>query len=1267
MPDSSVRIQRAPVVFPTYTPAAPQKNPLFLENRVYQGSSGRVYPLPVIDRIAEHPVDRAWDAVHLENDFLRVMILPEIGGRIHVAQDKTNGYDLIYRQRAIKPALVGLAGPWLSGGIEFNWPQHHRPATFMPVDVEIEEHADGSKTVWLSDHDPMLRMKGMHGVCLHPGRAVIELKVRAYNRTPLPQTFLWWANVATQVHEGYQSFFPPDVHYVADHAKRAMSAYPLCEGTYYGVNYGTRPQHGVPPNEHPTQFVPPWVKDENDRKDAKRGSDIRAGMAEDASQDRSATAPSYAPNDLSWYANIPVPTSYMAMGSREDFFGGYDHLCRAGIVHIADHHISPGKKQWTWGNSAFGYAWDCNLTTPDENGVYPPYIEIMAGVYTDNQPDFSFLAPGETKTWSQYWYPIREIGPATHANLEAAVSIRKSPTGTSGSTCRIGVAVTRPHDASRIIVEGRGRTFHDETLTIAPDRPHVFDLRLPRGITVSDLSVTVRECRAESSASPQRSSFGKPAEDKMAGRPDPAADSSSRILLCYTPRSQSNGTEPPAAAPAFPRRDRGVSPLPSRAGRPGHPVPPPATEPAAPREIASADQLYLTGLHLDQYRHATRKPELYWREALRRDPGDARCNTALGGWHLRRGEFDAAEQHLRTAIGRLTERNPNPTEGESYYLLGLTLRYLSRDDDAYDAFYKATWNQAWQSAAYHALAEIDCTRGDWPAALDHLDRSLRTNTDHLRARDLKAMVLQRLGHHEEATSLVRSTVSLDRLDWWARWLNGDTLDCDTQTRLDLAHDLARAGFFSEAIALLSSVPPTPMRGSARESGDRTTPPAAPAFALTSEATQNAGTAPLVAYTAAWLCARRDAVALANATRTSRSTRRQQSADTRVWLKRAAAASPDYCFPARLEELVILQWAITVNPRDGRAPFYLGNLLYDRRRYDEAITCWETSARLLPRYSVVWRNLGIAYFNVRQQARRARRAYDRAFQANPRDARLLFERDQLWKRIGVEPKPRRRALEKHRALVRERDDLTIELCSLYNQTDQPAPAAALLAGRRFQPWEGGEGQALAQHGRAHLALGRAALARGDAAEAKRLFEAALATPENLGEARHPLANASDIHFWLGEACAALGDAAGAREHWIAAATFSGDFQEMAVRAYSEMTYYSALAWARLGEARRSRKLLTELRAYARRLARTDAKVDYFATSLPTMLLFNDDLQARQQTTALFLEAQAELGLGNRRGARQKLQTVLRRDPNHAAAADLLGELPKSKSTIEPRIL
>jgi len=768
-----VQARREPVVLPTYAPAAPDKNPMFLEKRVYQGSSGKVYPLPFIDRISETKSDVEWDAVHLENEFLYVMILPQLGGRIHVLRDKTNGYDLVYNQPVIKPALVGLAGPWASGGIEFNWPQHHRPATFMPVDVEIERDSDGSVTVWLGDHDPMARMKGMHGVCLHPGRAVLELKVRAYNRTPFVQTFLWWANVATRVHEAYQSFFPPDVHYIADHAKRATCEYPLCQGHYYGVDYGTRGRKGVPSGERPPHYLPP-------------------------------DAPSYPPNDLSWYANIPVPTSYMCMETKEDFFGGYDYKARAGLVHVADHRIAPGKKQWTWGNHEFGYAWDRNLTDADATGEFAPYIELMAGVFTDNQPDFSFLQPGETKSWSQYWYPIREIGAAQHANLDAALSLR-----IHDGRVRAGISATREFPGARVVLECGGRRLFERKADISPSSPFICEMAFPGDEKETSLRLS-------------------------------ALDREGREILSYTPKPRVKGR-----------------------------LADPATEPLTPAEISTVEELFLIGLHLGQYRHATRSPELYWREALRRDPSDARCNNALGLWHLRRGEFEPAETHLRHAVERLTRHNPNPYDGEPYYNLGLCLRFLGREDEAGEAFAKAAWNQAWKAPACHALAELDCRRQDWTAALNQLNATLQVANDNLRARDLKAIVLRRLGRAEEASLLLRENLALDPLDWWAKHLDGQKLACDSQVRLDIAHDCARAGLWEDAEELLSAAP------------------------------KEDGTAPLLAYTLAWV-------------------REKAGKPAQAVRRQAQAACPDYCFPARIEEIAVLESAMAANPEDPRA-------------------------------------------------------------------------------------------------------------------------------------------------------------------------------------------------------------------------------------------------------------------------------------------------------------------------------------------------------------
>jgi tetratricopeptide (TPR) repeat protein len=1084
---------------------------MFLEKRVYQGSSGCVYPLPFIDRIAAEAVEHSWQAAHIENEFLRVMVLPEIGGRIHIGMDKTNGYDFFYRQNVIKPALVGLAGPWISGGVEFNWPQHHRPATFMPVQILLQEHEDGSRTIWCSDHDPMNRLKGMHGICLHPGKAYVELKVQLYNRTPFTQTFLWWANAAVHVHELYQSFFPPDVQHVADHAKRAVSRFPLCDGLYYGINYGTRAKSGVPVDEKPNKFIP-------------QGN--------------------YAPNDLSWYANIPVPTSYMALDSSEDFLGGYDHKRRAGVVHVADHHIAPGKKQWTWGNHEFGYAWDRNLT--DEDG---PYIELMAGVFTDNQPDFSFLGPWETRTFSQYWYPIQEIGAVRWANQDAALSLR-----VMDGKARVGICTTQAFPHARVLLATKSLQVRRVwVLDLVPGKPFVETCEIPQHCLDTDFEVVVER-------------------------------NDGRKILCYAPRRISD-----------------------------RPLPPPATEPLLPEQIPGNDDLYVTGLHLDQYRHATRNPEAYWLEALRRDPGDSRCSNAMGIWHLRRGEFEAAREFFRRAIGRVTERNPNPRDGEPYYNLGLTLRYLDRDQESYDAFYKATWNAAWQAAAFLELAELDVKRNHWGPAIGHLRSSLRTNSENSNARNLAVVALRALGQEADAARLLDETLLLDPLDCWARYLKTNSQPKDNQLVLDLAFDYARSGLFREAIEILNRA----------------------------NRNANDGTVPIVLY------------ALAHFDRLIGDT----TGAERISLE-AAQVSPDYCFPSRLEELIILRAAIVANPRDARAPYYLGNLLYDRRRHREAISLWEQSARLDPSFSVVWRNLGIGYFNVTGDVARARSAFDKAIEVAPADARVLYERDQLWKRLGESPSRRLPELEQHAELVSLRDDLSVELVSLYNQTRQHNEALKVLERRRFQPWEGGEGLALGQHVRTHISLGKEELSRGNAAGAGEFFEAALNAPENLGEAKHLLADYSDVYFWLGTAFQALGHDADARQSWEHAAHHKGDFDEMSVRKFSEMTYYKALALKRLNRTGEAEELLSALLAYAETLAKQETKTDYFATSLPAMLLFNDDPQRRNTVTGLFLQAQAWLGLGDRDKAQQLITQVVELDRNHPLAADLLSDIDLS---------
>ncbi|MCR5623388.1 MAG: DUF5107 domain-containing protein, partial [Treponema sp.] len=408
----NVQIWEEEVIIPTYETGKADKNPMFLEKRVYQGSSGKIYPYPATQEISLEKKDKAWHAVWLENAYLKVMILPELGGRIQRAIDKTNNYDFVYYNHVIKPALVGLLGPWISGGIEFNWPQHHRPTTYMPVDYIIRENSDGSKTLLTSDVDQMNGTKEITGFTLYPDKAYIEIRGQLYNRTPLPQTFLWWANPAVPVNDNTQSIFPPDVHSVYDHGKRAVSRFPIATSEYYKHDYS----EGV---------------------------------------------------DISRYKNIPVPTSYMAEPSAYNFVGGYDYGVKAGLLHVADHHVSPGKKQWTWGCGDFGKAWDRNLT--DSDG---PYIELMTGMYCENQPDFTWLKPYEEKVFHQYFMPYKACGQVKNASIDAVLNVEE----TDGKLY-ICVYATSERKGAKLIVTEKGREIYAEKISVSPTE--IYEKKIP--------------------------------------------------------------------------------------------------------------------------------------------------------------------------------------------------------------------------------------------------------------------------------------------------------------------------------------------------------------------------------------------------------------------------------------------------------------------------------------------------------------------------------------------------------------------------------------------------------------------------------------------------------------------------------------------------------------------------------------------------------------------------------------------------------------------
>ena len=1097
--NSDVKIWEEDIVIPTYGTGKPEKNPIFLERRVYQGSSGVVYPYPVIEKIFDEKKDKTYHACFLENMYLKIMILPELGGRIQMAYDKTKQRHFIYYNEVIKPALVGLTGPWISGGVEFNWPQHHRPTTFEPLDFCIEESSDGSKTVWCNEIERMSRTKGLIGFTLYPQKAYLEISVKIYNRTPYPQTFLWWANPAVHVNDHYQSVFPPDVYAVFDHGKRDVSTYPVATGKYYKVDYSS----GV---------------------------------------------------DISKYKNIPVPTSYMAVSSKYDFVGGYEHDSHGGLLHIANHNISPGKKQWTWGNGDFGKAWDRNLT--DNNG---PYIELMCGVFTDNQPDFSWLMPYEEKSFKQYFMPYRDLGVVKNATKEAMLNLEINK-----GEAIIKAYTTSIYENARVELSHDGKILLSETFDFSPEVSFNKSVALERGIKNHEVSVKV-------------------------------TDSEGKILVAWQPEKDEVKKIPEPAAPAN-----------------------------LPDEIEEIEQLYLTGLHLEQYRHATYNPADYYTEALKRDPGDIRCNNAMGLWLMRHGQFIKSEKYFRNAVSTSTKRNPNPYDGEPYYNLGCSLKLQGKLDEAYDAFYKAVWNAAWQDAAYFSLAQIAVYKKDFITAVDLIEQSLTKNLHNQKAIHLKVVILRKLGKRSEAMKLIESSLAYDKFNigcLFEKYLllheelkhnEADTVNKGMNklmrgwehNYIEYALDYSSAGLFEEASELVSEI----------------------------IANRNV-VYPMIYYLLGYFASCSG-----------------NKIDAAKYYQKASEMKPDYCFPNRIEEVLALKDAIILNTNDSKAPYYLGNFWYANRQYDEALSCWEESAEMDNNFPTVWRNLALIYYNKYGKKEKALIALERAFRLDTSDARILMELDQLYKKMGKPASERLDFLERHSTLVESRDDLYLERIKLYNQLGEFATARRLILNHKFHPWEGGEGKVTGQYVFSQTELGKIALSQKRAGEALELFLAAKSYPDNLGEGKLLGAKENDIDYYIGSVYDAEGDNQNAQIYFEKAS--AGISEPSSAFFYNDQSpdkiFYQGSALIKLGQKEKAHHCFNKLISYGKDHLSDNVKMDYFAVSLPDMLLWEEDLNHRNQINCNYLIGLGFLGFGNKEKAEFYLQKTLDLDINHLGA-------------------
>lgn len=965
-----VIIKEEKMVLPTYLVDPPDLNPRFYEGRAYQGAQGRIYPYPIYESLSDKRIDKEYTMVLLENEYIRIEVLPEIGGRLFGAIDKTNGYTYIYRQHVIKPGLIGMLGAWISGGIEWNFPHHHRANAFMPVEYELRENEDGSATLWIGELEIRHRMRFTMGITVFPGKSYFEVTFNPLNGTPLAHSFLYFANTGVHTNEDYQVIFPPNTQYGTYHGKNQFISWPISHEVYNRVDY--------------TEGV-----------------------------------------DVSWWKNHPEWTSIFAWNYEDDFIAGYDHGKEAGTLLYSNHNIGPGKKFWTWSTGPRGKLWDEALTETDG-----PELELMIGGFSDNQPDYSWMQPFESKLIRQYWYPIRNLGGVKNANLNAAMNIEFP----DQNKMSLALNTTSKIQEAKLRVAIIDNIIYERMIDIDPANPFQTMLDIPDSYEGHDIKISLISKNGDT-------------------------------IIDYKPKKQENMEMPDVARP-----------------------------PKRPESIQTVEELYLAGMRLEQFYNPSLDPMPYYQEALKMDPDNYRINIAVGINYLKRGLLDEAEEIFQIAVDRITSNHTKPRDGEGYYYLGLTQKYQGKLKEAYTNLYQATWSYAFHSAAYYLLAEIECNWGNYNEAIEHLERSISTNSENTKALNLMTVALRKLKKTEAAISLNEQVRKKFPLNFWSihesillgeipdnkkssfstagdlKALMGDYVE----NYLELSLDYGNCGLWEEASGVLKLI-------------------------LASEEDAGVGY-PMIFYYLAW-----------------HSFNQNQPEDVARYLKLAGEMPIDYCFPFRIESKSVLEFAIENNPKDANAYYFMGNLLFEWEP-TKARIAWEKATDMRNDNPIAFRNLGLAYHKEGGQSEKALKAYAQAVELKGSDQRLLYEQDLIMAENRVDPYTRLKILQDHHEAISSNnvsDALSREVMLLV-QVGNYDTALKVLGENYFRQWEG-VSKAYGSYVDAHLLMGVDLLKRNDFDKALDHFNMALEYPDNMMVAEsYRGGREAEVYYYIGRA-------------------------------------------------------------------------------------------------------------------------------------------------------
>ncbi len=325
---------------------------------------GKIYPYARFEGYSDKGISHDWKMVELENDYIKLWVVPEIGGKIWGAVEKATGKEFVYYNHVAKFRDIAMRGPWTSGGIELNFGViGHAPTTSSPVDYLVRKNADGSVSCFVGAIDLPSRTRWSVEINLPADKAYFTTRSVWDNPTRLEQSYYNWMNLGIKTAGNLEYSFP---------------------GSYHLGHDG---KHN------------PWPVDEKGRK------------------------LNFYENN-----NFEGPKSYHVFGEATGFYGAYWHNDNFGFVHYADYDDKPGKKIWIWGLSDEGMIWENLLTDKDGQytEIQSGRLYNQAAGGSSNTPFKNRgFAPGSTDQWTEYWFPVKETSGLKYAEPSGSVNLQQ--------------------------------------------------------------------------------------------------------------------------------------------------------------------------------------------------------------------------------------------------------------------------------------------------------------------------------------------------------------------------------------------------------------------------------------------------------------------------------------------------------------------------------------------------------------------------------------------------------------------------------------------------------------------------------------------------------------------------------------------------------------------------------------------------------------------------------------------------------------------------